>query len=121
MKDGTLSFTALHPQASLMPLDDRTGNIESDAQSWVGFLLWFVDLIEPLEDALLVGLGDTYPKILHAHHDVFFMDSHAHYDSFSRGRVLDRVGQQINEDLPNAVSIAIDLHLDGFFHKQMVG
>ena len=121
MKDGTLSFTTLHPQASLMPLDDRTGNIESDAQSGVSFLRWFVDLIEPLEDALLVGLGDTNPKILHAHHDGFFMDGHAHHDPLSSGRVLDRVSQQINENLPNAVSITIDLHLDGFFHKQMVG
>src|SRR5581483_650738 len=121
MKDRAFSFTTLYPQVPLMPLDDGAGNIEADAQSRVGFLGWFVDLIDPLEDALVIGLGDTNPKILHAHHDGFFMDCHAYHDPLGSWRVLDSVGQQINEYLPDAVSIAIYLHLDSFFQQQMVG
>ena len=56
-----------------MAFDDFTGNVEADAEAWIGFFDWFVDLVKAVENLFVVGFVDADAKVLDAYEDVGFI------------------------------------------------
>src|SRR5690349_17904536 len=103
-----------------MPLDNLPCDVESDAQSWIGLREWFVDSIEPVEDAIQVGWGDADAEVLHAHLYIAFAQCHAHDDALPVWRVFDRVGEQVHENLTDALFVPKDMYPDGLFQQNLM-
>ena len=53
--------------------DDLAGDIQANAQSWIGFFLWISDLIEALKNFLVMSLGNANAEILHADDGLFLV------------------------------------------------
>lgn len=50
-----------------MSPDNLAGDVEANAETWVGLSLGISDLVEPLKNLVLVLFGNANPKILDAH------------------------------------------------------
>src|ERR1700730_17904952 len=120
MKRCTFSFLTFHPYLSAVSLDNLKGDVEADAQPGIGSFLRISDLVEPLKNLLLMLFGNPNPKILNAHKGIIliFCDTHEHCACL--GRILDRVIQEVNQYLPNAVPVPKRLSLGLAFKQQMM-
>src|SRR5690348_505388 len=105
---------------SPVPLDNLPRNVEADAQSWIGLREWFVDSIEPFEDAIQVGWGDADAEVLYAHLYIAFAECHTYDDALPVSRVFDRVGEQVHENLTDALFVPKDMCLNGLFQQKLV-
>ena len=68
-----MPFLALYPEAALMAFDNFTGDVEANAEAWIGFFGWFVDLVEALENLFVIGLVDANAEVLYAEVGVGFI------------------------------------------------
>src|SRR5215510_8366468 len=100
-----LAQRRLHPDATTMHLDDLLGDRKPESSATSGLGQRAVDLMELLEDALLLPLGDARPRVRHADTEVTVdrLGSHAH---FAKVRKLDGVADEIEQYLGQALFIA---------------
>ena len=56
-----------------MAFDDFTGDVEADAEAWIRFFDWLVDLVEALENLFVVGFVDANAEVLDTDKHVGFV------------------------------------------------
>src|SRR5581483_5416095 len=121
MECGAFAFLTLDPEASSMPIDYFATDGKTQAQPWIGFLFRIYHLVEALENLVLVFFGDAKAKILHPHEYLLLISSQVHNHRVSFGRILDGIGQQIDEHLPQAVPISKHVRPALAFEAQVMG
>lgn len=66
MKCCSLAPFALYPEPSMVLLNDTLTDKQANTQSRIGLFRWINCLIKALKDFLVMGLINTYTKILDA-------------------------------------------------------
>ena len=112
MKRRAFAFLTLYPHPSAVSLDYLVGDIEANTQPRIGFFFGVSDLVEPLKNLALLLFGNPDPKILDAHKGLVLVVRDTYQHRVCLGRVLDRIIQEVNQHLPNAVSIPTHLGPD---------
>lgn len=87
---------------------NRLCNVVADAKTRIGALGSLADLVKPLEDTLMVCLVNADPKILYGDLDLRTITMQPHQDAVRPGRIFDGVGEQIDDDLAQALLISIE-------------
>ena len=103
-----------------MAFDDFVGEVEADAQTGKGFSRAAGPLIETLEDACLVVWCDADAEVLYAHYSALAILEEADYHPICLRRVLDGVGNQIRENLADAILIGVDPYGLALFKDELV-
>src|SRR6185437_5455299 len=115
------AFAALQPQAPAVPLDQRMRDIQANAKPRIATFLRLNYLIELLENALVVPLGDADAKVLHSHLRPLLIGAEPHDDRIGPRRIFDGVGEQIDENLPQTIAVTADLRAGCAFYAHLMG
>src|SRR5204863_5078523 len=110
----SLSCLRLEPDVPAHAADELVADVEPEpcAADATGHMR--IDAVELLEDhALLVGRNPE-PLVTDLEEHVLFVPLDADFDPAAVGRVLDRVLDQVHEDLPNLVAVRL-------YQRQIVG
>src|SRR3989454_1054997 len=105
MERGPLVLAALRPDAAAVQLDELLADRESEPGAAGAAGDGVVELLERLEQVREVVLADADPRVGNAHPDRVRLGHDADEDP-SLGGKLDRVGQQIEQDLLDLRAIA---------------
>src|SRR5690606_8465012 len=97
-----LPHLALHLHAPAVRLDDAARDGEAEAGAGAAGA---ARLPERVEEARALLLGDARPGVRDAEDDVAAVARRAHGDAAALGRELDRVVDQVGEDLEDAVVV----------------
>src|SRR5215475_13407 len=89
-----LAYCRFDPDATTMHLNDLLGDGEPKTSATSGFGQRAVDLVELLEDASSLVIGNAWPRIGHADVEVAVnsLGSHAH---LTPGRELDGIADKV--------------------------
>ena len=87
-----------------MSLDDAPRDIQAQAQSTSVVL---PDLPKPLEHGLEHRHGDSFTGVGHEKFKQLFLAFKVHADTAALGGELDRIGDQIGDDLQHAIMIEL--------------
>src|SRR5260221_13381870 len=98
-KGGALPDFAVHHNRSPMALDDLRHNVQPHAQTGNGSLLGTSGPIEALKDFLALLSRNAKAMITDTDCDRLWGGAQVHLDGLSIGRILDRVAEQVGEDL----------------------
>jgi hypothetical protein len=116
-----LCLSHSQPRNAPMSRDNVAADRQANAQAGIGFLFGIVDLVKPLENLVVMFFGNPTAKILNADMRLLLVARKMHDDSFSIGRILDYIGEQIREYLPQAVPIPKHLRLDLTLKLEVMG
>src|SRR5437016_2376611 len=105
MKRCAFAFLTFHPYLSTMSLDNLKGDVEANAQPGIGSFFRVSDLIESIKNLLQMLFGNPNAKILDAHKGIVLVFCDTHHHCTRLRRILDRVIQEVNQDLPNAIPV----------------
>src|SRR5256886_15284017 len=120
MKRCAFTFLTFHPYLSAVSLDNLKGDVEANAQPGIGSFFSVSDLVEPLKNLLQMLFGNPNAKILDAHKGIVLVFCDTHHHCTRLRRILDRVIQEVNQHLPNAVPVPKRLSLGQALKQQMM-
>src|SRR5690349_6057284 len=106
------SLATLQPHAAAVSLDNRPHDVQADAKAGIGVLVWSANLVEALEYALVMRLGDADAEVTHGYFDPRVISAEADEDGIGLWRIRDGVGKEIDQHLTQAISIP-DEHRGG--------
>ena len=104
-----------------MPFDNLRRDIEAQSKTGIGAFAGTIHTEEAVEDAGLVGWGNPDSEVLHADGDVVGRVVEPDDDGVRARRVFHRIGQQVQDDLADAVSVADDGGRDVALDHDVVG
>src|SRR5690348_2506417 len=94
-----------------MSFNNLFSDVQANAKPWIRFEVWLINLIESLKNPLLIVRSYADAKVLHAYDGVVPFFRHLYKNLISLWRIFDGIGEQIDKDLPHAVSIAENTHM----------
>ena len=106
---GSAAHFAIDPDPSAVALDDLTDDVETQADAGDLANEADGDLGKPVEDLIPLVARDAVAVVGHANDDLFALCLSRDLDRAAGRAVLDRVGDQIAQDLRDLVCVRLDL------------
>src|SRR3954470_21940826 len=111
LEGGALAELAGHRDAAAVSVHDRLGDRESESDPGNRVGQHPAPAEELVEDLALLGLGDAATGVADLDHGHVAVAADASHDPTTRRGVLDRVAEQVVEDLREPLAVAIDVEL----------
>src|SRR6478735_11297991 len=111
LEGGALAELAGHRDAAAVGVHDRLGDRESEPDAGDRIGEHPASAEELVEDLALLGLGDATTGVADLDHGDVAVASDASLDPTAGRGVLDRVAEQVVEDLREALAVAVDVEL----------
>src|SRR5947209_213855 len=108
----------LDADLAAVALDDLAGDVETDTKARIALLFLITPTVELVEDIRQVFRGNADAEVLHAYEYVVGNGRDAHIYLIGARRIFDGVGQQVDEDLAEAIAISKQRRVERAFDEE---